>query len=365
MKKIEFREIVELFLNTSIHEIKSESEVPNINFKFEEDAFLLFKDIIENPFITEGYWKPNAHQKDIDFLLSRSNDDCPTIHVKNSIKFFQYLVDITNELILFKEFYGKSSSTRNLAMQIMRRIWLRAGVDDIQNIELFLAKQLEFVKDRTFDTLSNKRICSFDNYDIFMQTKINDTWDETTRRMIFTISGQDQIYELPHILYDIDNNGICYIYGVQSSKADKNKTIERKLYSLNKNIDNPNVHPSKVYALLLFIEQLKTKNISKIIVPGMQVLSYRYHELLSEIVEKDLKEAEKQAKRFPDDDYSKENLETIKKWFNSVYNKQDKISYLKTEELINLIYRITEHTPDIEITNEINIQGDNLQIKIR
>ena len=38
MEKIEFKEIVELFLNTTIHQIKFESEVPNINFLFKEDG---------------------------------------------------------------------------------------------------------------------------------------------------------------------------------------------------------------------------------------------------------------------------------------------------------------------------------------
>ena len=365
MEKIEFREIVEIFLNTSIHEIKSEKEVPNINFKFDDDAFLFFKNIIENPFVIQGYWKPNARQEDIDFLLSRSNDDCPTIYVKDFNNFFEYLMNITNELILFRESYGKSSSARNLAMQIMRRIWLRMGTVDFQSVENFLDNQLQFVKDRTFDTCSTEKIGLFNDFDIFMKTKINDTWDETTRRMIFIISGKNKTYELPHILYDIDNNGVCYIYGVQSSKTEKDKTIERKLYHLNKNIDNPNVHPSKVYALILFIKQLKSKGISKIIVPAMQVLSYRYHELLSEIAEKDLQKAEMVVNQFPSDKDSKERLELIKKWYNLVYNKQDKISYLKTEELINLIYRITEHISGIEITNDIYLQGDSLNIKIR
>lgn len=100
MEKIEFREIVELFLNTSIHQIKSESEVPNINFKFEKDAILLFNNIIEKPFIKNESWTPNAYQEDIDFVFSHNHDNCPTIYIKDSIKFFEYLENITNEFIM-------------------------------------------------------------------------------------------------------------------------------------------------------------------------------------------------------------------------------------------------------------------------
>lgn len=122
MEKIEFRELVELFLNTSIHEIKSESEIPNINFIFEDDALLLFKYIIEKPYTKNGSWTPNAYQEDIDFLVFHSHDDCPTIYIHNCILFFEYLKDITSELIKLKEFYEIKTLSRNLAMQIMRHI---------------------------------------------------------------------------------------------------------------------------------------------------------------------------------------------------------------------------------------------------
>ncbi len=148
---------------------------------------------------------------------------------------------------------------------------------------------------------------------------------------------------MPHILYDIDDEGVCYIYAVQSSKKKKDKTIERELYKLNKNIENPNVHPSKVYAMLLFINELKKKGISKIRIPSMQVLSYHYHELLSERAKNDLEKAKIEFESFPDDDYVQKKYEFAKQWYDTTYKKQDKISHLKTIELMNLAHRILEH----------------------
>ena len=60
-----------------------------------------------------------------------------------------------------------------------------------------------------------------------------------------------------------------------------------------------------------------------------------------------------------------EKYEFAKKWYDTTYEKQDKISYLKTEELMNLAYRILEHDQSVEIVNDINVQGDYLGIKIK
>ncbi len=366
MEKIAFRELVELFLNTTFRQIKSETETPNINFKFEEDGFALFRSIVETPFVKNGFWTPNAVQSDIDFILSHNNDnDVPTIYINDSIKFFEYLTNIINSIIQLNAEYGITLSARNLSMNVLRRIWLRMGVEDLDNIEVFLEKQLQFTRNRLLDTYNTEKIYSFNDYEIFMKSENNPTWDETTRSMIFTIRRNDSTYELPHILYDIDDEGICYIYAVQNSKDKKDKKIERELYKLNKNIENLNVHPSKVYALILFINELKKKGILKIRIPSMQVLSYRYHELLSERAKKDLEQAKVVLEKFPDDDYTQKKYEYARQWYDRTYEKQDKISYLKTIELMNLAYRITEHDQSIEILNEVNIQGDYLGIKIK
>lgn len=365
MKYIEFREIIELFLHTSIHELKEETETPNVNFIFDSEGLSLFDDIVKNPFVLEGYWTPDATQEDIDYMIQRSNDDCLTLYIKDTNKFFKYLMDITNSLLDLFKFYGINASPRNTAMNIMRRIWLRMGVEDVENVEQFLKKQLEFVNNKTFANKNPEKVGSYYDYDVVMNTSINPTWDESTRSMIFTIKNDDEEYELPHVLYDIDDNGICYIFAVQSEQKKKSKTIERKLYKLNKGIENPNVHPSKVYALMLFVEQLKQKYITKIIIPGMQVLSYRYHELLSKKIAVDLLEA--QAKLFdrPTSEHYRREYENMKKWYSRVHDKQDTISYLKTEELLNLVYRLTETDPSMEITNELNLQGDSINISIK
>lgn len=365
MNKIEFREIIELFLTISIHQIKSEGEVPNVNFKFEDEAHLFFNDIVKKPFVLAGFWTPDATYDDVDFVFSRSNDDCLNIYVKDIKKFFESLMNITNNLIRLYEFYGIQSEPRNLAMQVMRRIWLKMGIADFEDVELFLERQSEFAKNILLDNRFESKISSSYDFDIYMKTLSNDTFDESTRSMVFTIKSNGEEYELPRILYDIDDSNTCYIYGVQNKSEKKSKIIQRKLYKLNENNSEFNVHPSKVYALMLFIKQLKEKNISNVIVPSMQVLSYHYHELLSEESKRNFEEEKKQLEKFPDNDTVKKNFEKTQKWYNKVYNNQDKISYLKTEELFYLVYRIIEKDVDMELINEPNINGDNLTIRIK
>ena len=331
---MEYEEIVEFFLDIYIKEIKKENEVPNINFIFEDEAFILFRRLMEKPLSL-------INQKDLEYLISCSNDNCLSIKVHDYHLFFNLLTCIVNELINLSRQVNEFISYFTL----LRRIWLRMGINDVENIELFLDKQLQFLRNRTFNVQEPTLIKKCDEYDVYMKTSINETWDESTRSMSFILSNEDGDYLLPRILYDIDSLGTCYIYGVQSlnKSKNKNKKIEKKLYKLNDGIENPDVHPSKVMALLLFIEQLEEKGITKIVIPSMQVLSYQYHELLS-----------KEAKRYRGND---------PEFYERFYNKQDLISRLKTEDLINLMYRITEHKPNLEIINEVNLQGDCLIIR--
>ncbi len=361
LRKIDIQDVIEIFLRYTIHEIKEEKEVPNINFHFQKDGYLLFFKMLNT-------WKDNTNHNyydDIVFLMQHSKDDCITLNIHNSMQFFNYLKDIINETIRVSYQYGDNVNPYVTATYLLRRIWLRLGINDIENMQEFLAKQLSFIQNRTFDTLDDKRVNTFKDYDVLMRTKVNDLWDETTRRMVFTLQKDNDIYELPHILYDIDGNTTCYIYGVQSSQNEKSKKIVRALYTLNKGILNPCVHPSKVCALLLFMAELEKVNINKIIVPSMQVLSYHYHELLSIEAKKNYQEILEEYALNPDDSYLKNRCEYIKNWYLHVYEKEDKISYLKTEELLYLVYRLLEHKDNMEITNEINLQGDSLNIKIK
>ena len=181
--------------------------------------------------------------------------------------------------------------------------------------------------------------------------------------MHFNINSENRKYTLPRVLYDMEDDK-CFIYAIQNEEGPKDKTIERYLYKINKNIEDIKVHPSKLYSLILFINELRKNKVKKVVIPSMQILSYQYHELLSKKAKVNMENAKMNYQKYRDS-YHEEKYNNELKWYSRVYNKENKISYLKTEELFNLIYRLLEHDKQVEIINEVNIQGDYLLVKIK
>lgn len=365
MRKLEFKEIIELFAERVIYEIKNGRDVPNINFKFHEDGLDFFNDVKDNPHELKGYYTPNILDVDIEKIMTQ-DEGVLTIDIPDAYRFFYLLTELVNASLELNEKYGYPELERGYAMYFMRRIWLRMGIEDFVTVYNFLEKQLEFINNDLLDTYDYTQVDEFNDYKVKMRTYCNPTWDESNRSMVFSITDEKEDYELPHILYDLDKDNNCYIYGVQGAKCCTNsKKIERKLYKINKGIENPNVHPSKVHALLYFINELKKKGITTIVVPSIQVLNYDYHIILTERAREDVIRLSNLMATYYSTTSLDREYERAVNWFNKLNNNEDKISYLKTEELFNLMYRITEHDPDIRVVNDVNIQGDYLKLKLK
>lgn len=365
-KKVTFKETVELFLTNTIYELSNKSEIPKINFIFNEEAYKTFYEIMNNPFKIDNGYKPNIKEKDINYLKAFNDSNYPTIYVKDHIKFFTYLTNITNYSIELHQKYNKSKPARTQLIQILKRIWLRMSPNDFHNIEEFLYKQLEFVKTDIFEDYKfknfNKRhiINNFNNYEVIAENSLNNTWDESTKCMSFRILTEYNLHTLPNIYYDTIND-TCYIYAIQNDRnPNKIAELDKLIYKKYRG----NSQPNKVYALKLFINLLKEKGIKTIKVPTLQVLNYGYHEILSK------NESERFKKLWPK--YLINNLtnwEEIEykndlKWYNHIVDKEDTISKIKTEDLIYLIYRIVNEDDTLLITNDIDI-SDTLEIKIK
>lgn len=349
-----------IFFNKTINDIRRSKETPNINFHFSDEDSLRIKAAAK---LVIGMSDERADTY-YERFFGNDPEAVLTIDVTDFSSFFKTLYKIILEQDTLNQRYRKRDSISTTATCLLRRIWLRMGPDDVNNVENFLSKQLEFLQNRKLDMVEPLYMDDLGEYKVYQRTDGNETWDETTRRMIFTLvdeNGTD--YELPTILYDIDESNACYIYGVQDRNKKHDPHIERKLYILNKGIDDPNVHPSKVFSLLLFMKELKRHNIKKVVVPTLQVLSYPYHEILSEQSVKNLEEAKQRLEKNPDNPVVQADYKLMQGWYDRLHNNQDKISYLKSEELANLVYRITLHDDEIEIMNDID-QSTDLNLRI-
>lgn len=377
---LDFKEAVTLFLDRTMNDLKSEEEIPALNIIFPNTAFKLFEYIKKHPFEKEGSYMPPLYDRDIEKAKkeSNSNPSLPTIIIHNPVRFFELLTDITNAWLEQKNKYWGSYSPRALFIQNIKRLFLRMSPNDLNNIEIFLERELAFLKDNTFDELikENRQIGEYEGYRLYTSKEEAPSWCETSNKMTFFLKGyNDDFYTLPSIYFGIkEENGkkVCYIYAIQNERhRATDKKIHRSLYKLNAGIENPNINPASLLSLKTFIEMLKEQGIEDIKVPCLQVLSYRYHEILSEKTKEDFSK-----------NYSPENLEYINNlntydrerqleeyewqliWYSHVVDKQDFISYTKTEGLFKIFKRLEEQFGTIKLLSIPFIEDENLNIKI-
>ena len=380
METLDFKEAVTLFLDRTMSDLKNESEIPALNIVFPDSAFKLFEYIKEHPFEKDGSYVPPLYDRDIEKakIENNSNPELPTINIHNTVKFFELLTDIINSWHDKKNKHWGSYGHRALFIQNIKRLFLRMSPNDMLNIESFLQRELSFIQDKTFDEYIGKNtiISEYEGYILKTALEEAPSWCETTNKMTFFLTNDNnEFHTLPSIYFGITEEygeQVCYIYAIQNERhRAENKRIQRTLYKLNKGIENPDVNPASILVLQTFINMLKEKGITDIKVPCLQVLSYRYHEILSDTTKRDFEK-----------NYSPEQLEYInnlnsydrerkleeyewqKLWYSHVVDKQDFISYTKTEGLFKIFRRVQDQFSSIELLNTPFIEDENLNIRI-
>lgn len=58
MDRLDFKETVTLFLDRTMSDLKSESEIPALNIVFPDSAFKLFEYVKNHPYTKEGSYIP-------------------------------------------------------------------------------------------------------------------------------------------------------------------------------------------------------------------------------------------------------------------------------------------------------------------
>jgi hypothetical protein len=370
-------DIKNVFLTKTISDLLSkEFNMPEIKFVFDETTLNSFEDFLDKN-------DSNSYNKgisSIDYLKNIFKDykngvDGIYICIHDSSRFFFLL----QKLI---EVYSNDFDRKLLdPSSIIRSIWLRMGSSDISNVEKFLERQILFIKNYKV-LLEYRELFYFDNNDILAYNiRENDDFFETNKNIVFSIrrSSNDYLegtkdYEFPAIHFGISKeNGeaISYIYGIQSISYIKDSEIKDSLQLTRKNLRNKYVSSDFIISLGLFLDYLYDIGIEKVEVPVLQVFNYPYHEILSSNIsdsfnsytDSDRKEIEFLYENGNRSDRVEDYMH-IKKMVSRFVNKQDSISYNKTERLIYTFYELINRYNSVELISDAYGQSDNMIIKL-
>lgn len=306
------------------------------------------------------------------------------IEVPEGKEFFKLL----DELMTI---FDDSSELNNFnAIALLRSIWLRMGPSDINDVNTFLKKQIAFIKNDYLIPSYEIDLEQIDNLSISYLNHGNEAWFETNRHIKLFIKrkvgeeiiddwfGPENIYKyytLPVIhcaFIKEDNEPTCYLYGIQflnKNEIKKDEEIDTIIHEEKKRLRNKYVSPDFIIALKIFIDLLKTKGITTIKVPLLQVFNYEFHKRLSDRYQKEMSiynnQEIKDLDSLNDSSYKKEEYENIKNLYDKYAGKEDIISTNKTERLINTFYLVSEFYDSLDIITEPFVESDNLVCKIR
>lgn len=351
------------------------SELSFIDFEFKRQDLVKIVEILKRVSQTKKKYRLNNLSiiETIEKLNEKKNSDI-VIKVDDMDEFFNLLYQIKIESDRKKEF--ELFTSQNL----LTTIWLRMGPEDFKNVNQFLRRQLDFIKNDYYFGKKEKKLKTKGNIDIFYRNQSNQNWFETNNYIEFYMQKISDLpyterYYFPSIHYGLtkeNEKSVVYLYGIQNvNENEKNPEVRKEFQKERKKLRNSETSPDFILALKLFIDLMISKGIETIKVPMLQVYNYDYHTELSKKAKQmktytleEEQELDRKIKLGTENDDVIE-YEFVKLFYNRFYNKQDIISKNKTERLISIIQMVEEIYGNIEIINEPMIQGDCLIIKIK
>lgn len=364
-----FENVAREFITDTMFKILFDDELPNFKFEFREEEAVQFIEKILQEYSCQFSFTKEKARKILKSIKKKDKENqlLPTLIINDYKNFFELLRQFYEQDI---ELHFKRVEYSGLPAWEMRncfeQIWLRATPNDFNDPEKFLRKQVQMVKDTTFDKYDKEtyfgRLKCLDDNILCVKNGIARTWDESSREIQINIYDKKfyhnkELFVRPHYtlpvirygIYQKDGKKVCHIGSIQnidteSEKSDVQKRVERKKYQINKDISDEDmlkVEPKKILSLALFINLLNQEGISEIEVPSMYVLDYDYHEKRGESLKDEFDRAWPLERKKKNPEGYKEDL----KYLLKSYKKEDVISEVKTERFMRAIDRILYHYP--------------------
>ena len=163
-----------------------------------------------------------------------------------------------------------------------------------------------------------------------------------------------------------------FIRSLASSETPLNLSKSKNnLQDIRKKLRNKNVSADLIIGMSLFLDYLYDRGVTEIEIPTLQVFNYQYHECLSKSIsdcvsgytDEDIAEIEDLMKCGCLCDKVTDYLHTMS-MVERFVDKEDLISYNKSERFIDLFMELMEKNSNIELICEPFIQGENMKIRI-
>lgn len=370
-----FKNVTNEFITRTMYKLLYSKEIPNFRMRFvEPEAVDYIRKTLQEYATTYGEFAKRKSQEILKGLEEKAgpDEDSPVMVIHNYQEFFEELRQFYEEHIrLFFKRTGHSSFHSYAMVNCFDLIWLRMTPEDFNDPEAFLRKQVQMVRDKTFEkydeeTSLGKVPCLGDNI-LCVQNKVARIWDESSQEIHIRVYDKQYYdnkelftrphYELPVIRYGIfekDGKKVCRIGSIQNKVPEDTKTtmgkkVDRAKYKVNKGVaeeDTERVEPKSLIALSIFVNLLNQEGITEIEVPSMYVLDEEYH------IKRSKKLMEEFKVRWPSYDIieqARKRYERERKYLDKTYDKEELISEIKSERFVKTFSRLLQHYPSGEV----------------
>ena len=290
----------------------------------DDKLFLLVKDIFYNEVVVECdnktleiddfrptlYFKTKSSNNDYMYDKSMKHIE-PLLIIDNKEEFDKYLFIYVKKALMF---YADNKITHNNLKYIISLVFVNATSYDLSNPIIYLRHRINML---------NNEI-KYNSYDKFLEYNVK---TEVVKENIvlespysfrITLSDDINIYELPRIMFGIDNN-IAYVYAIQNKfrkNNDLKKKINRILFKFNKDftdesdnyfLNGKDVTMSFIASIIYFIKYLNSINISSIKIVPIMPIRYNSH------YESNNRRLEAASHMCSEDEYNKYEMELKEK----------------------------------------------------
>lgn len=314
--------------------------------KIVDDVFLQAeKGVVNLKTQNQEQWKfyTRFYYKIEDKTNLKLNNKYPIVYIPN---YNVFLKEIQKYIVVAKDFYKDDKNYFDLneeefAKKLFLDLVINACNYDLINFIDYVKLKTQILENVL--TENEFIIGKYNEFEIYGKIAKNKSNIESPYR--FDVIFKDQLnnqFLLPSILFGT-NKEQCFVYSIQNlNKGPKNllsKKLDRYFRKVNKNVDMENdiynVSPNAVVSFVIFVEYLKSKNISKFV--NSNFMPIRYH-----------------ASKIAGYKHCEENFEK-----SQFLQKHEQNQFNITNKLINMFFRYENH-----FNNSI-VSFDNIKQQIK